>query len=395
MKQQNKKMGQALQWITLAVLWRRKGTSMLLAAVAALGVFASAALQNLTVRQEAAMADMVRNTQIHCVVTNPQGSNSDNLQMFSAFVDMLTGKRHERGCYLDEYVKNVRAKASFSLSQPQGMTLRRILSFDSDSALTAVAGVRISLTAGWTEAAFQTNSRVCIIPSGLETQIGADGQTYITIIMNDMPIKLQVIGTVFGSAGNVIWCPFYLQQQEGISEAFRVESCSFDISDNARLEECKTAIYETFIVPGLSHVSDGLSYGVFIPDETYQSTLAELRSNLSILRLLLPILIVLCGCMGFLAAYLTTRGRVREFAVMRCLGLKRNNIFGQVFKEQAILAIMGATAGGIAGFLLEGSYSGEAIAKAGLILVIFLGGAAAASWNVTRVNVMKLMKVEE
>ena len=132
------------------------------------------------------MADMVRNTQIHCVVTNPQGSNSDNLRMFSAFVDMLTGKRHERGCYLDEYVKNVRAKASFSLSQPQGMTLRRILSFDSDSALTAVAGVHISLTAGWTEAAFQTNSRVCIIPSGLETQIGADGQTYITIIMNDM-----------------------------------------------------------------------------------------------------------------------------------------------------------------------------------------------------------------
>ena len=174
-----------------------------------------------------------------------------------------------------------------------------------------------------------------------------------------------------------------------------MESCSFDISDNARLEECKTAIYETFIVPGLSHVSDGLSYGVFIQDETYQSTLAELRSNLSILRLLLPILIVLCGCMGFLAAYLTTRGRVREFAVMRCLGLKRNSIFGQVFNEQAILAIMGATAGGIAGFLLEGSSSGEAIAKAGLILVIFLGGAAAASWNVTRVNVMKLMKVEE
>ena len=45
MKKQNKKMGQALQWITLAVLWRRKGTSMFLAAVAALGVFASAALQ--------------------------------------------------------------------------------------------------------------------------------------------------------------------------------------------------------------------------------------------------------------------------------------------------------------------------------------------------------------
>ncbi len=138
-----------------------------------------------------------------------------------------------------------------------------------------------------------------------------------------------------------------------------------------------------------------LSYGVFIQDETYQSTLAELRSNLSILRLLLPILIVLCGCMGFLAAYLTTRGRVREFAVMRCLGLKRNSIFGQVFEEQAILAIMGATAGGIAGFLLEGSYSGRSDCQGRADLGYFPRRAAAASWNVTRVNVMKLMKVEE
>lgn len=392
---QNKPSGRALRQITLAALWRRKGVSVLLSAVAALGVFASAALQNLTARQEAAMADMVHNTQIRCVVTDPQGLGSDNLQMFSAFVDMLMGQRHERGCYLDEYVKNVRAKASIPLDEPKDMTLRRILSFDSDSALATVAGVRIALTAGWTEAVFQTSARVCIIPTGLETQIGTDSQPYITIIMNGVPIELQVIGTVSGSTGNVIWCPFYLQQQEGISEAFRVESCSFNILDNARLEECKTAIYETFVEPSLSNINDGLSYGVLIQDDTYQSTLAELRSNLSILRLLLPILIVLCGCIGFLAAYLTTRSRVREFAVMRCLGLKRRSIFGQVFGEQALLAIVGAVAGGIAGFLLEGSYSGEAFAKAGLILGIFLAGAAAASWNVTRVNVMKLMKVEE
>lgn len=171
MKKQNKKMGQALQWITLAVLWRRKGTSMFLGRSSGFGGVCFSRSSNLTVLAKISHGRYGTQYPNPCVVTNPQGSNSDNLQMFSAFVDMLTGKRHERGCYLDEYVKNVRAKASFSLSQPQGMTLRRILSFDSDSALTAVAGVRISLTAGWTEAAFQTNSRVCIIPSGLETRL--------------------------------------------------------------------------------------------------------------------------------------------------------------------------------------------------------------------------------
>ena len=176
---------------------------------------------------------------------------------------------------------------------------------------------------------------------------------------------------------------------------FRVESCSFDILDNAQLELCKAAIYETFVEPRLSNVSDGLSYGVLIQDETYQNTLEELGSNLSMLRLMLPVWTVLCGGIGFLAAYLATRGRVREFAVMRCLGLKQRSIFAQVFGEQVLLAIVGAAVGGIAGFLLDRSVFGEALAKAGLLLGIFLGGAAVASWNVTRVNVMKLMKMEE
>lgn len=393
MMKQNRKS--ALRWITLAVLWRRKGTSILLAAVAALGVFASAALQNLTARQETSIENMVQNTQIHCVVTDPQGSGSDNLQMLSAFVDMLMGMRHERGCYLDEYVKNVQAKASRPLDQPAGMTLRRILSFDSDSALAAVAGVHIELTEGWSEDVFQTDARVCVVPAELATKTGTDGQPYIMAVLNGVPVELQVIGTVSGSSGDVIWCPFYLRAEEGISEVFRVESCSFDILDNSRLEACKTAIYESFVEPSLSNVNDGLSYGVLIQDETYQSTLSELRSNLSILRLLLPILIVLCGCIGFLATYLSTRGRIREFAVMRCLGVRRRRIFAQMFGEQLLLAVLGAAVGGVVGFLLEGSYSGETLAKAGLILVIFLAGAATAGWNVTRVNVMKLMKVEE
>lgn len=392
---QFKTSGRALFQVTLAALWRRKGFSILLALVAALGVFASAALQNLTARQEAAMAKMVHDTQIHCVVTDPQGVSSDNLQMLSAFVDMLIGKRHERGCYLDEYVKNVRAKASIPLDEPRDMTLRRILSFDSDSALSEVAGVHIALAEGFTEAVLQTEARVCIIPDGLETQIDPDGQPYVSVILNGVPLKLQVIGTVPGGPGNVIWCPFYLKQQEGVTEAFWVESCSFDILDNLRLEECKTAIYESFVEPKLTNVNDGLSYGVLVQDETYQSTLEELRSNLSMLRLLLPILTVLCGGIGFLAAYLANRGRIREFAVMRCLGIKRGRVFGQVFGEQALLAMVGAVFGGVAGLLLEGSYSCEAFARAGLILGIFLAGAAVASWNVTRVNVMKLMKVEE
>ena len=87
--EQSRKTGRALRRLTLAVLWRRKGSSALLMAVAALGVFASAALYSLSARQEAAMAELEQNARIQCVVTSAQGQNSSNLGMISAFVDML------------------------------------------------------------------------------------------------------------------------------------------------------------------------------------------------------------------------------------------------------------------------------------------------------------------
>ena len=394
--EQSGKTGRALRRLTLAVLWRRKGSSALLMAVAALGVFASAALYSLSVRQEAAMAELEQNARIQCVVTSAQGQNSSNLGMISAFVDMLMGMRHERGCYLDEYVRDVRALAAMPLQEPADMELRRILSFDSDSALSAVEGASIQLQEGWEETVFRTDQRVCLVPEGLEARPGPDGALYVTAAAEDgAPVDLQVIGTVSGGPGDVIWCPFYVQRQEGLSEAFLVESCSFDIGDNARLDECKAAIFETFVEPKLSNTGGSITYGVLVQDETYLATMEEFQANLSLLRILLPVLIALCGGISFFAAYLTTRGRVREFAVMRSLGMKRGRVFLLVFEEYVLLTAAGAVLGGLAGVLLEGGLSGGALVWAGASLAVFWAGAAVAVGSMTRVNVMKLMKTEE
>ena len=390
------KTGSALRRLTLAVLWRRKGSSALLVSAATLGVFASAALYSLAARQEATMAELEQNARIQCVVTSARGQNSGNLEMISAFVDMLVGLRHERGCYLDEYVRDVRAKATTPLDEPQGMKLRRILSFDSDSALSAMEGASVQMLEGWEESVFRTDQRVCLVPEDLETRTGPDGTRCVTVGMEDgAPVDLQVIGTVSGGPGDVIWCPFYLQRQEGVSEAFLVESCSFDIGDNARLEECKAAIFETFVEPGISNTGGALTFGVLVQDETYLATMEEFRSNLSLLRILLPVLMALCGGISFFAAYLTTRGRVREFAVMRSLGMKRGRVFLLVFEEYVLLTAAGAVLGGLAGVLLEGGLSGGALVWAGASLAVFWAGAAVAVGSMTRVNVMKLMKTEE
>ena len=111
----SQKNGHALESVTLTAMLRRWTSSLLLIAVAAAGALSAMILQNLTIRQENALSSTIENTTISCTVTNAKGTDSGNLQMLSAFVEMLEGKRRLRECYLDDYVKNVRAKAKMSL----------------------------------------------------------------------------------------------------------------------------------------------------------------------------------------------------------------------------------------------------------------------------------------
>lgn len=386
-----KKNGHALAGVTMIALLRRWAASLLLIAVAAAGAFSAMVLQNLTVRQENALSNTIANTTISCTVTSANGTDSGNLQMLSAFVEMLEGKRRLRGCYLDDYVKNVRAKSERMLKQPEGAELRRILSIDSDPALSPVEGATVEFFDGWTEEALRGMEQVCLISGDIMTQ---DGYVFVSVDGEDR-VRLKVIGTVSNGPDYVIYCPYFMPWEEGISIVVMTDSCSFDIRDNHKLEESKAYIYEWFVEPKLTNQMDGLTYGVLVHDEMYEKSISEIKANLSMLHLLLPILIVLCGCIGFFASFLATRGRTKEFAVMRCIGMGKGQVFWLVMAELMVLALLGCVLGATGGILLEGEIQTSALLHAAWMTGIFLLGSAIAALRIANVNVMKLMKVEE
>ena len=381
----------ALVCVTWKAMWRRWVAGMLLIAVAAMGACGAVVLENLTLRQEKALESTISNTAITCIVTNARGTDSGNLHMISAFVEMLEGKRSARGCNLGDYVTNVRAKAEQSLEVPVGASLRRILTLDSDPALNPVEGAVVEFYEGWTEEVFRGREQVCLVPSGMETD---NGLLSISEGQNEA-VSFKIIGTITEGPSNTIYCPYFMPWTEGTSDAFLADSCSFDIQDNRKLEESKTEIYQWFVQPKLSNQIDGLVFGVLVQDETFQKTLNEIQENLSMLRLLQPVLLVMCGCIGFFASYLATRGRTKEFAVMRCIGMSRSRVFGLVMIELALLSIFGALFGIIVGFLVEGSLSLSALIKAVLITGFFILGSSIAAFRITGVNIMKLMKAED
>ena len=280
--------------VSAAALWRRKGASLLLLLLSALGVFSAALLQNLALRQQESMTEMIANTLIRCVVTDANGASSDNLAMPASYVDRLLGGWHDRECYLDEAVKNVRAKASLSLTSPRDVTLCRILNLASDSAFDEVSGAQAVFFEGWSEDALAGTERVCLLPESMlpQARTDGDGSLWLDVSAGEVNTSLRVIGTVSGQTGGTVWCPLYIQLRDGISESFRIDRCSFDIRDNARLDENKKIIYDTFVSPKLANTSGETKFGVFINDEEFTGSVREFESNLKTLRLLSPF----CWC---------------------------------------------------------------------------------------------------
>lgn len=282
--------------------------------------------------------------------------HSDDLNMLAGFVDMLMGYRHDRGCYLDEYVMDVNAKSTVPLKTPSETNLCRILSFASDSSLSEITGNHIALNEGWTEDTFLGSEKVCIITEDVPTFTDMSGTQWVQVTQNDSSsADLQVIGRIQGQLEGTVYCPFYLNMHEDLTELYRVESCSFTIRDNHFLDNSKAAIYETFVEPSLSNPLESQTYGVIVQDETYLKALEEIQSNLTMLRLLPPILILLTGCIGFFASYMTIHSRKKEFAISRCLGITQRKIFTLVIMEQIVLAVLGGMAGIVSGSLASGS----------------------------------------
>ena len=379
--------------LSLRVLLRRAGSSLLLAAVAALGVYAGCALHSLALQQQRAMDDAVNNTVIHCTVTDVRGMNADNLNLNSTYVESLLGRRAHRDPSLadmDKAVTNVKAKADWELVRPIDMILCRLLSFTRHERLE---GAQVHLDPGWTEEDFQWDELVCIIPEGMEA-----GE-YVDILptQRESSLSLKVIGRYSGGPDNVIYCPFFMGWGDGLSHAFTIQACTFDIRDTARLEECKAKLFSTpfFAPPSMDARPDGFLTGVLVHDEVYLKTLEELRSNLDMLRLLQPLLLALMGGISFFAGFLVNRRRKREFAVMRCLGLRRRAIFAQVLGEQLALGLAGGLAGLCAALATGMEIRSGGLAFSGAVAGMFLLGAAVCAAVAASGSVMKLMKTEE
>lgn len=382
----------ALFSVTCRAVLRRRATALLLVLTVAVGTCAAVVLQGLMRRQEEERLRVCEETVITCAVTDVNGGRRDSLGLPDTVLARLLGRNDPEDNRFPEVIENVRAITEFPIDLPEESLVRGIVSVASDPALTADEGGSVTFYDGWDESALLTDQRLCLIPEGLQTEL-RDGTEVVHVVSEAFDTDLQVIGTYRGGGG-YLYCPFYIRWRDDETSLRFAKNCSFDIRDNFRLEETKQRLFGYFVEASVDREFDGTRYGVVVQDDLYLATLKHIAENLRTLRVLLPVLLALFCALGFFVSSLSARGRKREFAVMRCLGMKRGRMVFLIFSEQLLLAIPS----GVVGFLCGAAIGGlqwKSVWNAAALLVLFLAGSAVSALCVTKVSVMKLMRSEE
>lgn len=375
-------------------VFRRTFTSIILVISVFISIFSIAFLNTLAEKQRLELEKTIEMTTISCYVTDNKGLHTDGLGILSSCIEMLAGHHRSQGIYLDDAVTNIRTYADFDLDLPFDMKVRKILNFDCDPLLE---NAEIRFFDGYSEDIFLSEEMVCLVPEG--TEYGDDG--YITmkseqLYTEEKDIRYRVIGTYEGVNKNIIYVPFFAQWVDGTTFVFTVDHCSFDIKNTAELEKCKEIIYSSgvFVEPDILNEANSSVFGVIVQDELFLDTTEKIESNIRVLEILQIAAIVIVVGIGFLTTFLSSRTREKEYAVMRCIGLKKTKILVLLFFEHLLLALAGAVLATALGLLAFGMNLSDMAVSAAAIFA-FLTGSVIASYTVVSKNTVTLMKTEE
>ena len=287
------------------------------------------------------------------------------------------------------FVANHSAQITCSGLSEQGIWLYGLEKAETEPNLAAELSY-VQWQEGWDSSLFGGSGPVCLAPRGAGLELG---ETMVFPLKKDSPetLELTVVG-LYGSYGGGMLQRFYCPLTP-LREAFLAAGLSFNYSGLdvvftglENLETFKAAMLEQGLHTGEAKLR--------IDDTLMQQTTGQLKQQIALLEGLLPVLLVLVAAIGFVLSFLLLRGRKKEAAVLRSLGMRRNAVFTVLLGETALQAAIGCLSGcGLTLLLADAT----AFAPDQLLLLWacdLLGGGVAA-WKISGVNVFNIMTAKE
>lgn len=295
---------------------------------------------------------------VKLTVTNLKGTKSDDLLIYSWYENaFLSGKAARAD--LSDYIKDLQRKLTYSLSgvgeRPGGGNLVGISSVEICRELWPENGAAISWAPGWDEGCLAGNERVCLIPSGLDSN--GDGQEdsgVITLRFEEQAYEFTIAGTVMGSSD--MYCPFLTLRAciLEFTDNYALDAMSATLRDNSRLEEFRAVMTDWFVEPDPSGMQVNMpgsgyqkyDYALDINDSQLRAASETLEKSLTVNRISTVLVFALSAGAGFFVGFLMIRQRKREIALMRTLGEANARVYGSFALEQMLCVLLGTVLGG-------------------------------------------------
>lgn len=242
---------------------------------------------------------------------------------------------------------------------------------------------------GWDSSLFGGSEPVCLAPRGAGLELG---ETVVFPLKKDSTetLKLTVVG-LYGSYGGMLqrfYCPLAPLREACLSAGLSFNYSGLDLvfTDLENLETFKAAMLEQGLHTGEAKLR--------IDDTLMQQTTGQLKQQISLLQALLPVLLMLTAAIGFGLSFLLLRGRKKEAAILRSLGMRRHWVFVTLLAESSLQALTGSLLGTLAALLFAGSHVLHWAGIAALLVSYLIGGAVAV-WKLAGVNVFTVMTARE
>jgi ABC-type lipoprotein release transport system permease subunit len=195
------------------------------------------------------------------------------------------------------------------------------------------------------------------------------------------------------SMGNYILIPIsVLEAMDGSQTKFTVVHFVLDPTKNRELSQLRTEMEKVMGIYG-----GKLRFVIW--DEELRIVLAQLDKNLSLLKVLYPVVIAVSVLIGAGLCFLLLLQATREAAILRVLGTTRTAVRLALIIEPLILSIIGVILGlGISRFLWMSSDLVSAVpllVSAGLYLTGVLAGLVTGAISVTNKKPIELLQVKE
>lgn len=242
---------------------------------------------------------------------------------------------------------------------------------------------------GYESAVFFSDEMVCVVPANRRMELG-DIWTCRIQQQNYEFVVVGIYGSKYTSKSNgaIFYCPVNALKAvyDDTGTAFTYCGMKMDLQNLQEIDSFKTQMKAAGMAEGQCRL--------VINDAQLQSVTAQLKRHVRVLESMLPILMALIAAIGLGISFLLLRGRKREIAILRTIGMNRFSVFVGYLLETAVQAMLGMAVGILIGRELFGVSTIDH-QQIWIMIGCYLVGGAAAIWRLSGINVFTIMTARE